>query len=221
MKEHNETRVQSLRWKDPPEGGHGNPLQYSCLENPLDRGLCRATLHGVTKSRTWMKQLSWSTQWPTPNLCSFLLLQVPGFLSNSYCPEAFMFPLDHISSPRPFFSNESKLQAVVKYSSCAGQAFQGVTPQSEDANGCDEAPDVGLATALGKEMELQGRIHAEPGSTLFPEESSGYKCMWLKFRVLGQSPWEILWSRISHPSWPLASVNILDQGSENYGLWAK
>ena len=33
-------------------GGHGNPLQYSCLENPMDRGAWRATVHGVTKSRT-------------------------------------------------------------------------------------------------------------------------------------------------------------------------
>ena len=33
----------------PPGGGHGNPLQYSCLENPMDREAWRATLHGVTK----------------------------------------------------------------------------------------------------------------------------------------------------------------------------
>ena len=31
-------------------GEHGNPLQYSCLENPMDRGAWRATAHGVTKS---------------------------------------------------------------------------------------------------------------------------------------------------------------------------
>jgi len=30
-----------------PGGGHGNPLQYSCLENPVDRGAWRATVHGV------------------------------------------------------------------------------------------------------------------------------------------------------------------------------
>ena len=30
-------------------GGHGNPLQYSCLENPMDREAWRATVHGVTK----------------------------------------------------------------------------------------------------------------------------------------------------------------------------
>ena len=31
-------------------GGHGNPLQYSCLENPMDRGSCRAIVHGVAES---------------------------------------------------------------------------------------------------------------------------------------------------------------------------
>ena len=35
-----------------PGGGHGNPRQYSCLENPMERGTWRATVHGVTKSRT-------------------------------------------------------------------------------------------------------------------------------------------------------------------------
>ena len=33
-----------------PGGGNGNPLQYSCLENPLDRGAWRAPVHGVAKS---------------------------------------------------------------------------------------------------------------------------------------------------------------------------
>ena len=33
-------------------GGNGNPLQYSCLENPMDRGTWQATVHGVTKSQT-------------------------------------------------------------------------------------------------------------------------------------------------------------------------
>ena len=35
-----------------PRGGNGNPLQYSCLENPMDRGAWRATVHRVAKSRT-------------------------------------------------------------------------------------------------------------------------------------------------------------------------
>ena len=40
----------------PPGGGHGNPLQDSCLENPTDRGAWWATVHGVTENRT--KRLS-------------------------------------------------------------------------------------------------------------------------------------------------------------------
>ena len=35
-----------------PGGGNGNPLQDLCLENPMDRGAWRATVHGVAKSRT-------------------------------------------------------------------------------------------------------------------------------------------------------------------------
>ena len=41
-----------------PGGGHGNPLQYSCLENPMDRGIWQATIHKVSKSQTGLKWLS-------------------------------------------------------------------------------------------------------------------------------------------------------------------
>ena len=39
-----------------PGEGHGNPLQYSCLENPEDRGAWWATVHGLAKSQTRLKQ---------------------------------------------------------------------------------------------------------------------------------------------------------------------
>ena len=45
-------------WGRSPGGGHGNPLQYSCLENPMDRGSWRAIVQRVTESRTQLKQLS-------------------------------------------------------------------------------------------------------------------------------------------------------------------
>ena len=45
-----ETLVQSLGQEDSPGGGHGNALQYSCLENPVDRGAWWATFHGVSES---------------------------------------------------------------------------------------------------------------------------------------------------------------------------
>ena len=41
-----------------PGGGHDNPLQYSCLENPMDRGAWRTTVHWVAKIWTRMKRLS-------------------------------------------------------------------------------------------------------------------------------------------------------------------
>ena len=41
-----------------PGGGHGSPLQYSCLQNPMDRGAWWATVHRVAKSQTRLKQLS-------------------------------------------------------------------------------------------------------------------------------------------------------------------
>ena len=52
-----------------PGGGNGNPLQYSCLENSMNRGALWATVHGVTKSRTWpsMSMEGWT---PCPKMQS-------------------------------------------------------------------------------------------------------------------------------------------------------
>ena len=47
-----------LGWGRSPGGGHGNPLQYSCLENPMDRGAWWATVHAAAKSWTQLKRLS-------------------------------------------------------------------------------------------------------------------------------------------------------------------
>ena len=44
-----------------PEGRHGNPLQYSCLGNPMDRDAWQATVHGVAKNQTRLKRLSSSS----------------------------------------------------------------------------------------------------------------------------------------------------------------
>ena len=51
-----------------PGGGNGNSLQYSCLENPMDRGNWWATVHGVPKSWTRLKQLSTHAQGTTEGL---------------------------------------------------------------------------------------------------------------------------------------------------------
>ena len=49
-----------------PGEGNGNPLQYSCLENPMDRGAWWATVHGVTKGRHyWVTNTFTSHEMPT------------------------------------------------------------------------------------------------------------------------------------------------------------
>ena len=55
-----ETWVRSLSPESgrSPGGGHGNPLLYSCLENPMNREAWWVTVHGITKSRTLLKWLS-------------------------------------------------------------------------------------------------------------------------------------------------------------------
>ena len=47
-----ETWLQFLGHEDPLGGGYGNPLEYSCLDNPIDRGAWWATVHRVAKSQT-------------------------------------------------------------------------------------------------------------------------------------------------------------------------
>ena len=46
-----ETRVPLLDQEDSPGEGHGNPLQHFCLENPMDSGAWRATVHRLEKSQ--------------------------------------------------------------------------------------------------------------------------------------------------------------------------
>ena len=68
-----------------PGEGNGNVLQYSCLENPLDRGARQATVHGVTKSQTQLSMLTQQLSQPmagsqignflvsNPVICNFQL----------------------------------------------------------------------------------------------------------------------------------------------------
>ena len=53
-----------------PGGGPGNPLQYSCLENPTGRGVWWTTVHGISKSQTELKQLSMCACIGSISLCN-------------------------------------------------------------------------------------------------------------------------------------------------------
>ena len=59
-----------------PGEGNGNPLQYFCLENPMDGGAWWATVHGVIKSQTWLSDFTYFTSYFAP-LTLLLLLPLP------------------------------------------------------------------------------------------------------------------------------------------------
>ena len=67
-----------------PGEGNGNPCQYSCLENSMDRGAWRATVHGATKSWTWLKQLNNSINF-TLLCCAVLCLVAQLHLTGVGC----------------------------------------------------------------------------------------------------------------------------------------
>ena len=71
-----------------PGEGNGNPLQYSCLENPVDRGAWCAIVHGVAKSQTRLKHLqrtdSWQSIQPTLFLSAMPIHSCPIIKANGY-----------------------------------------------------------------------------------------------------------------------------------------
>ena len=74
-----ETWIQSLGWEDPPGEGNCNPLQYSCLENPMDRGAWQATVHRVARvGHDFMIK-------PPPSHLLGAHLSGPDFLLHSAC----------------------------------------------------------------------------------------------------------------------------------------
>ena len=77
-----ETWIQFLGAEDPPGEGNGNPLQYSCLENPMDRGAWLATVHGVAKSRTRLSNFTYWLHWVSVAVQGLsLVLETRGYCS--------------------------------------------------------------------------------------------------------------------------------------------
>ena len=81
--------LQCRRYRfDPWVGGHVNPLQYSCLENPMDRGAWWATGHGVTQSGRWLSTHAQQSESAicihiSPLFWIFFLLRLPQSIQSS------------------------------------------------------------------------------------------------------------------------------------------
>ena len=56
--------------------GNGNPIQYSCLENSVNRGAWWAAVHGVAQSQTWLKRLSSSSSSYVDHVCMYVCVCV-------------------------------------------------------------------------------------------------------------------------------------------------
>ena len=81
----------SIPWSGRSPGeGNGNPLQYSCLENPTDRGALWATVHGVAKSQTRLS--NWGPFYPAPSDWSETTLWVLGLMFLSFIFFLVPFP---------------------------------------------------------------------------------------------------------------------------------
>ena len=83
-----------------PGGGRGNPLQYSAWRIPLDRGAWWATVHGVTKSRTWLSDYAQHTQHCVP--CTML-----SIYHIIYVTFYIMFPIYQQGSHAHFADEEN------------------------------------------------------------------------------------------------------------------
>ena len=83
-------------WRISPGIGNGNSLQYSFLENSMDRGAWQATVHGVTKTRTWWActHPNNSSKWSCLGILCFQLMKVKAtqVVSNSLGPHGLYGP---------------------------------------------------------------------------------------------------------------------------------
>ena len=84
-----------------PGEGNGNPLQDSCLENPVDRGAWQATVHRVAKSRTRLNDFTFSPKLPSHRGCHITLSRVPCAIHTSLLVICFKYSSVYTSIQTP------------------------------------------------------------------------------------------------------------------------
>ena len=113
-----------------PGEGSGNPFQYSCLENPMDRGAWWATVYRVAKSRTWLSNFTILLHFSSvaqlcPTLCDPMNLSTPGLPVHHQLPEFTQTCVHRVSdaiqpshpllSPSPPAPNPSQHQSPFQW----------------------------------------------------------------------------------------------------------
>ena len=107
--------------------GKGNPLQYSCLENPMDRGAWQATVHGIPRSPTWLTNTQRAKSYccPVAQLCLTLWDSMDCSTPGPPCPSPSPGAYPN-SCPLSRWCHPTISSSVVSFSSC---------PQSFPASG--------------------------------------------------------------------------------------
>ena len=172
-----------------PGGGHGNPLQYSCLENPMDRGAWWATVHGVAKTQTQLKQLSTLLCWSWWTLLSCVRLFVTPWTVHGIFQlrmlEWVAFPFSRGSSQPRDRTQVSRIAGGFFTSSARGEGHYQVGWYRGDVN---------IDQCVLEEL---------PGAASIVEE---------KNKAL--SPWTLAFSPEPPSSWCFRSFSVIENSSE-------
>ena len=124
-----------------PGGRSGNPLQYSGLENPMDRGAWQAIVHSITKSWTWLRKLTMHACIISLHYCvhfccttkwiSYMYTYVPSFLNLSLTPHPT--PLGHLENWAELLVLHSSFPLAIHHthgSVCASMMLSRLIPPS-------------------------------------------------------------------------------------------
>ena len=104
-----------------PGKGNGTPLQYSCLENPMDRGALQATVHRVTKSQTQLSDFTHFThsmtasQMPLDNESMITTAQSPEHLRRSNALTSFLNTELPVNLYTSFLIKNSSISCEISY----------------------------------------------------------------------------------------------------------
>ena len=155
--------------------GNGNPLQYSCLENPKDRGAWWATVYGVAQSRTRLKQLSSSSS-------SWIIERARKSPKNIY----FWF-IDYTKASDCVDHN--KLWKILKEMGIPDH----LTRLLRNLYAGQEVTEVDMEQRIGSKlgMEYVKVVYCHPAYLIYMQKASCKMAGWMKCKLKSRLPGEI------------------------------